>query len=131
MVKTKRMNEENFASMNKDLTTVGELIRARQDEKQGLLNEFTAESKRFFFGKISEKSLASSVKKTNNELKRLDTGIKTAIAKIKNILERIRKLTSNQTPVSYKATLYGISGGQKKKNKVKKVKKKRKVKKKK
>ena len=127
MVKSKKMNEEAFSKLHKDLTTVGELIRARQDEKQGLLDEFTAESKRFFFGKISEKSLASSVKKTNKELKRLDKGIRDSIARVRSLCENVKGLVGKQAPIAYKATLSGISGGKKKASKKavkKKVKKK-------
>ena len=50
MVKEKKMNESLFAKLHKEITIAGELIRARQEEKQGLLDEFTEESKRYFFG---------------------------------------------------------------------------------
>lgn len=130
MVKAKKMNEEAFAKLHKELTTIGELIRARQDEKQGLLDEFTAESKRFFFGKISEKSLASSVKKTNKELMRLDKGIRTAMSRCRVLCEKVRALVAKQQPIGYKATLSGISGGAKKKKKAKKKVKKKATKKK-
>ena len=136
MVKAKKMNEELFAKLHKELTTTGELIRARQEEKQGLLDEFTAENKRFFFGKISERSLAASVKKTNSELQRLDKGIRAAISRSRALAEKIKSLTAKQAPIGYKATLSGIVGGgvkvkKVKKKKVKKVKKKKAKKKKK
>ena len=118
------MNEELFSELHKELTIAGELIRARQEEKQGLLDEFNAESKRFFFGKLSEKSLASSVKKTNKELKRLDHEIRKNIARVKGIITRVSKLASEQAPVGYRATMSGISGGASEK-KPKKHKKKR------
>jgi len=127
MVKSKKMNEEAFARLHKELTTVGELIRARQEEKQGLLDEFTAESKRFFFGKISEKSLASSVKKTNKELKRLDAGIRSAMSRARQLSDNVKTLVAKQAPIGYRATLSGISGGAvkaKKKKAKKKAKKK-------
>ena len=132
MVKSKKMNEEFFAKLHKELTTTGELIRARQEEKQGLLDEFTAESKRFFFGKISERSLAASVKKTNAELKRLDKGIRSAMSRARVLADKIKSLVAKQAPIGYRATLSGISGGKvKAKKKVKKkAKKKKKVKKK-
>ena len=125
MVKSKKMNEELFARLHKELTTTGELIRARQEEKQGLLDEFTAESKRFFFGKISERSLASSVKKTNKELQRLDKGIRAAISRARVLSENIKSLAAKQAPIGFRATLSGISGGKvKAKKKAKKAKKK-------
>ena len=40
MVQTKKMNESLFAHHLKQLNVSGELVRARQEEKQGLLDEF-------------------------------------------------------------------------------------------
>jgi hypothetical protein len=128
MVKSKKMNEEVFSKLHKELTTTGELIRARQEEKQGLLDEFTAESKRFFFGKISERSLASSVKKTNAELQRLDKGIRAAMSRSRVLADKIKSLVAKQAPIGYRATLSGISGGKVKAKKKKVVKKKAKKK---
>ena len=121
MAKTKKMNESFFAKLLKDFNVAGELIRARQDEKQGLLDEFSSECKRFFFGKISERALMSSVKKTNDELHRLDGEIRTNIAKARKLADRAGKLTSAQAPIGFKATLSGVSGGSKKKSAKKKV----------
>ncbi|MFH1326906.1 MAG: hypothetical protein ABIH59_02155 [archaeon] len=122
MVQAKKMNESLFAKLQKELTIAGELIRARQEEKQGLLDEFEAESKRYFFGKISERALASSVKKTNKELKRLDGQIRANISRVRNVGDRASKLASVQAPIGYRATLTGIVGGKVKKKKVKKKK---------
>jgi len=133
MVQSKKMNEELFAKLHKELTTTGELIRARQEEKQGLLDEFTAESKRFFFGKISERSLAASVKKTNKELQRLDKGIREAMSRARVLSDKVKSLVAKQKPIGYKATLSGIGGGKVKKKKTmmkKKVKKRKTTKKK-
>jgi hypothetical protein len=124
MVQTKKMNESFFANILKEFNAVGELIRARQDEKQAVIDEFNSESKRFFFGKISERALASSVKKTNKEFQRLDGSIREAIAKAGNLATQARKFVSAQSPKTFKATLSGISGEGKKKVKKKRVKKK-------
>ncbi len=125
MVQTKKMNESFFAHLLKEFNVAGELIRSRQEEKQGLLNEFDAECKRYFFGKVSERTLASSVRKTNNELQRLDGEIRRAITKARSTSARAAKLSADQVPVKYLATLSGISGAGKKpvkrKVKVKKV----------
>ncbi len=130
MAKTKKMNESFFAQLLKDLNSTGELIRARQDEKQGLLDEFDSESKRFFFGKISERALASSVRKTNKELYRLDGEIRKNITKSKGLANRIARFVSAQAPYSFKATLSGIVGEKMKKSSRKKTTKKKVVKKK-
>lgn len=111
MVKVKMMNEEFFAKTLKEFNVAGELVRARQEEKQSLLDEFDTECKRFFFGKISERALIASVKKTNNELHRLDSEIRQNMAKARAAGDRAMKLVSAQAPVHYKATLSGIVGG--------------------
>jgi len=130
MVQTKKMNESFFVKMQKDLTVTGELIRARQDEKQAILDEFDSESKRFFFGKISQRAHMSSIKKTNTELQRLNKEIRDAIRRAESLSNREIKLVSEQAPIGYRATLSGISGGVKKKVKRKAVKKKKAAKKK-
>jgi len=124
MVHINVMNESFIAKILKDFNVAGELIRARQEEKQGLLDEFDAECKRFFFGKISEKALASSVKKTNKELQRLDKGIRENMARSRGAGDRALKLVSAQAPVGFRATLSGISGGKKMKKSAKGKKKK-------
>lgn len=111
MVRVKMMNEELFAKTLKEFTVAGELVRARQEEKQGLLDEFDTECKRFFFGKISEKSLMSSVKKTNDELHRLDSEIRQNMSKARSAGDRALKTISAQVPVHYRATLSGLVGG--------------------
>lgn len=126
MVRVKHMNEAMYAKLHKQLTIAGELIRARQEEKQGLLDEFDQEAKRYFFGKISQKALAASVKKTNKELIRLDKAIREAIAEVRNNATRATKLAGAQAPIAFRATLTGISTPGKKK--VVKKKAKRKVK---
>lgn len=125
MVQIRKMDEAFFASLHKELTITGELIRARQEEKQGLLDEFDAETKRYFFGKISQKALASSVMKTNKELARLDSDIRKNIARLKSVAARASVLATAQHPVHFRATLSGISGGAKKVKKRKSAKKKR------
>jgi len=132
MVRVKKMNESLFAKLQKDLTIAGEIIRARQEEKQGLLDEFDQESKRYFFGKISQRALATSIKKTNKEVARLNKSIREAISRVKKVGDSAAKLTIAQAPIAFRATLTGISGGPKKKKKAvkKKVVKKKPAKKK-
>ena len=107
-VKTKKMDESAFAEIVKEFNAVGELIRARQDEKQAVIDEFNSESKRFYFGKISERTLASSAAKTNKELRRLDEQIRTTIERAGELSDQARKFSSAQSPKSFKATLSGV-----------------------
>ncbi len=127
MVRVKKMNESMFAKLHKELTIAGELIRARQEEKQGLLDEFDEEAKRYFFGKISQRALQTSVRKTNNELTRLNKAIREAISRVKSVGDRATKLAAAQAPIAFRATMTGITGPGTKKKKVvkKKVKKKK------
>lgn len=130
MVKVRMMNEELFAKTLKQFNVTGELIRARQEEKQGLLDDFDSECKRFFFGKISERALISSVKKTNKELQRLDNEIRQNMSLSRGSGNKALGIISAQAPVRYRATLSGIVGGEMKAKKKKRVVKKKTVKKK-
>ncbi len=113
------MNEEFFAKTLKEFNVAGELVRARQEEKQGLLDEFDTECKRFFYGKISERALMSSVKKTNAELQRLDSEIRQNMHKAHAAGGRAMSHISAQAPVHFRATLSGIVGGSAKPKKAK------------
>ncbi|MCK5611647.1 hypothetical protein KAR91_57785 [Candidatus Pacearchaeota archaeon] len=129
MVQTKKMNQASFSKLLRQFNVAGELVRARQDEKQSILDEFTNESKRFVFGKISERTLAASAKKTNKELMRLDQAIRVSITDAKRAADKAKELTTAQAPIGYRATLSGISGGKAKKSAKKKPAKKKAVKK--
>ena len=124
MARTKKMNEVTFAQILKEFHAVGELIRARQNEKQAILDEFDSESRRFFFGKISEKALESSIRKTNKELGRLDKEIRVAISNARLLGNRMNSLVTAQSPLTFRGTLSGISSGDGKKKAKKKAKKK-------
>lgn len=124
MVQTKKMNESVFAQLLKSLTVAGEIIGARQEEKQALLNQFDTECKRFFFGKISERALISSVKKTNKELLRLDKAIRANISISKKLSNKVSILVFAQSPIKYIAKVSGIESEKKKVVKKKTVNKK-------
>lgn len=129
MARTKKMDESSFAQLVKEFHAVGELIRARQDEKQAIMDGFDSESKRFFFGKISEKALASSVQKTSKELQKLDAEIRSAIKKASAIGAQAQSFAQKQSPNAFKVTLSGIkAAASKKKKTVKKAAKKKAVK---
>lgn len=115
MANVKKLDTSNFAELQKELTATIEVLRARQDEKQALFDEFDRECKRFFFGKISERALASSVKKTNKEKQRLDNEIRVAIKKARNLSGSEMRMISRQTPTNFKVSLTGVSSVKKKK----------------
>jgi len=129
MAKSKKMNELRFAKLQKELTAVGEDILAKQDEKQAVMDDFDAERARYLKGRISEDTLASSARKTNAELLRLDKGIRNDIVKISKISANIKKYVGMQAPKVFRANVKGIklASSSRKKAKAKKTNKKKTV----
>jgi len=131
MVKVKMMNENLFAKLDNEFRALGELLKTRQDEKQSLLNEFDLELSRYKQGKLSENTLASSVKKSNLELAKLDKNIRDIMQKGLVLSKKMIGFIRDQKPIVYKVTESGVSGGGLKiKGKKKPIKKKAPVKKK-
>ncbi len=98
MATEKRMDETEFAKIVKELAACGELIRTHQDEKQAALNEFDKELERFRGGKISQKALASSVRKVNGELSKLDRNLRNDIRRVASVSNRARSMANRQAP---------------------------------
>jgi len=130
MIELRKVDPNKFAKLHKELTSYIEMIRAKEDEKQVIIDQFNSESKRFFFGKISERALASSVKRANKELNSLDFEIRKAIKGAVELSMKEKEHIMAQNPTHYYATLSGIAGGEVKRHKLK-VKKRKVVKKKK
>ena len=76
---TKKLDESKFASIIKEIHSLGELIRARQGEKQAIIDEFNSEDRRFLVGKLSQRTVDSSIKKTRVEIGRLNQEIRDTI----------------------------------------------------
>lgn len=114
------MNESEFAKLIKEFNAVGELIRARQEEKQSVINAFEVERGRYKAGKISRKTLDSSIKKTNNEFIRLDKEIRKGIARVNFLGTGAKQLASKQAPIVFRASSAGVTILTKKKKSVKK-----------
>jgi hypothetical protein len=108
MVRTKKMDEGSFASLVKELNAVGEVIRTRQDEKQAVIDEFRMEKRRYSTGKISETTLHSSVRKTNQELARLDNDVRNTIKKISALGIKLRNFAAKQAPKTLRAKMSGV-----------------------
>jgi hypothetical protein len=98
MATEKRMDESEYAKIVKELAACGELIRTHQDEKQAALNEFDRELERFKSGKISQKALASSVRKVNTELSKLDRNLRNDIRRVASVANRARSMANRQAP---------------------------------
>ena len=129
MAQAKKMNESTFAKLVKEFHAVGELIRARQEEKQAIMDSFDLEKKRYSAGKISTKALESSVRKTNKELLRLDKELRRCIARVNAIGDASKRLASQQAPKVFRAKVSGIfllNPKRKRKRAVKRVVKKKK-----
>ena len=115
-VNTKKLDESKLASVIKELHSLGELIRARQEEKQSIIDEFNSEDRRFLVGKLSSRTIKASIQKTKEELKRLDDEIRQTIKNSQKRLNELDKLISSQNPKRFSVNLSGIKevkGGKK------------------
>jgi Trp operon repressor len=112
--KTKKLDESNLSFSVKEMHSLAELILTRQEEKQALIDEFNSESRRFLIGKLSKKTVDSSVRKTKTEIERLDADIKDSIKDAKKFLKKIEKQLSNQVPKKFKIDSSGIEEIQRK-----------------
>lgn len=124
VVKVKKMSESSYAKLVKEVNAVGEQIRVYQDEKQDVINDFEKEKKRYKSGKISEKTLSSSVRKTKNEIKKLDGKLKDRIKKIAEISNKMKEFTASQKPMQVNVKLTGVTKKIKRRKPVKKKKRK-------
>jgi len=116
MATEKRMDQSDFGKISKELTAYAEIIRSRQDQKQIIINDFNKERKRYKAGKISKKSLISSVPRVRKELQRLNNEIRKNIKNLHRTAEKTKRFAARQTPKNFKVALSGItlSGGKKK-----------------
>jgi hypothetical protein len=116
MATEKEMNQSNFIKIAKEINAFAEVIRSRQDQKQVIINDFDKERKRYKAGKISRKTLMSSVPRVRKELKRLNDEIRKNITSLNKAADRAKVFASRQIPKNFKVALSGItlSGGKKK-----------------
>jgi len=128
MVKTKKMDEVRFAKLVKEFNALGELIRARQNEKQAVADEFDKEAARYKKGLISQKTILSSMEKSNKEFSKLDSELRKIISRANDFGTRAKKFASEQAPKTFRTELTGTKIPVVKKAK-KKAKKKKAVKK--
>jgi len=118
MATEKKMDQSDFGKISKELTAYAEIIRSRQDQKQIIINDFNKERKRFHAGKISKKSLISSVPRVRKELQRLNEEIRKNIRNLLKTAEKTKRFGTKQTPKNFKVSLSGITlaGGKRKKH---------------
>jgi len=109
MATEKTMNESDYAKIVKELAACGELIRTHQDEKQAALDEFDKELQRFKAGKLSQKALASSVKKVNGELSKLDRALRNDIRRVSSVSSRARSMANRQAPRHIRVSMKGTA----------------------
>jgi len=118
MATEKEMNQSNFIKIAKELNAFAEVIRSRQDQKQVIINDFNKERKRYKDGKISRKTLVSSVPRVRKELKRLNDEIRKNIRSLNKSADKAKLFASRQVPKNFKVAVSGItlSGARKKKH---------------
>jgi hypothetical protein len=116
MATEKEMNQSNFIKIAKEINAFAEVIRSRQDQKQVIINDFDKERKRYKAGKISKKTLVSSVPRVRKELKRLNNEIRKNIKSLNKTADRAKLFASRQVPKNFRVALSGttLSGGKKK-----------------
>ena len=118
MATEKEMNQSSFVKIAKEINAYAEVIRSRQDQKQVIIDDFNKERKRYLAGKISKKTLVSSIPRVRKELQRLNNEIRRNIRSLNKTAERARRFSTRQSPKNFKVSLAGISlaGGKKKKH---------------
>ena len=104
----KKMNEVRYEDIVKELSAAGELLRAHQNEKQSVMNDFDSERKRYHTGVISRTALASSVPMVRKMLRDLDKAIKQDIRNIHKIAVKTQKFANRQAPKAFHVTPSGI-----------------------
>lgn len=109
MAQEKKMDEVSFSAIVKEVTSLGELIRTHQGEKQSVMDNFDSERERYQMGKISKKALDSSSKKVNKELGNLDRAIRKDISMLSSVAHKARQFAAKQSPHAFRASVTGIS----------------------
>jgi hypothetical protein len=118
MATEKEMNQSNFIKIAKEINAFAEVIRSRQDQKQVIIDDFNKERKRYKAGKISRKTLVSSVPRVRKELKRLNNEIRKNIRSLNKTADRAKLFATRQVPKNFRVAVSGItlSGARKKKH---------------
>ncbi len=118
MATEKEMNQSSFIKIAKEINAFAEVIRSRQDQKQVIIDDFNKERKRYHSGKISKKTLASSVPRVRKELQRLNNEIRRNIRNLNKTADRAKRFATRQVPKNFRVSLSGITlaGGKKKRH---------------
>ena len=114
MVTEKKMDELSYEDIVKELSADGELLRAHQNEKQSVLNDFDSERKRYHTGVISKSALSTSVPMVRKMVRDLDKAIRQDIRNIHKIALKTQKFAERQAPKPFHVALSGIKFGNKK-----------------
>ncbi len=118
MATEKEMNQSSFIKIAKEINAFAEVIRSRQDQKQVIIDDFNKERKRYHSGKISKKTLLSSIPRVRKELQRLNNEIRKNIRNLNKTADRAKKFAARQVPKNFRVALSGISlaGGKRKRH---------------
>jgi hypothetical protein len=104
------MDELGFQKIVKDLTVYAEVILAKKNQKQAVIDAFGKERKRFKAGKISKAGLRASVPRTKKELDKLDKSIRVNIQRLNSTAIKVKKFAAKQAPKKEKVSASGITG---------------------
>ena len=115
MVKEKRMDQSDFATILKEKTALAESIRAHQEEKQSVIDRFNDQVRMYRTGRISKTALSASIPKVRKEFQRLDKAIRADIKSIGSVSRRAAKFAERQTPFSLIISTKGVHRSAKRK----------------
>lgn len=116
MVKEKKIDDAAYGKLMKELTSISQMIRIDQKEKQATMDSFDREVKMYRAGKISQKALRASVPKTSKVVQKLDKTLKGHIQRAVKAHRRAIALMEKQDPNKFKVTMHGMkTAGTKKK----------------
>jgi len=126
MAKEKKMDQIGFEKIVKEFSSYAELVRAKQREKQAVMDGFDKEVRLYRRGKISRDALSAAVPRMNNEINKLDKSIKKHIANVDKTAKTLIAFSDKQAPNKFKATMLGVRSAVSRKIKSRKLKSKKK-----
>lgn len=98
-----------FSELVKDYQSLSSKVHVLQARKQSILNDYLEESKRYFFGDLSKLTMKSSMKKTNDHVKKIDKEIDRLVIQAEKIVQKTLAMLKADSAAPHKATLTGVS----------------------
>ena len=123
MIQISKINESRLDRLLREVVVRGEELRALQDEKQSVMDEFTNECERCRNGQISKQVLIESAKRVTSELASLDLKIRRNVRESQNHNKKVHVYLELHIPENYLATNDGLKKRRTRKLKARKTQK--------